>query len=123
MFFLLNKCLHFFYKKKLYVCNDGISAEAASLLADILLKDGCPRMETFNFYNNMCGNGGASAIARIVNECPTIQDFRYSATRSNPVGGAAITQSLTALSNLKKLDLCDTNLGFDNVGETIAQII
>ena len=41
------------------MCNDGLSAEACRLVADLLLSaeeggEGCPPLETLHFYNNMC---------------------------------------------------------------------
>lgn len=38
----------------------------------------------------MSGDGGAKAIARIVEACPELTDFRFSATRSTPVGCESI---------------------------------
>ena len=53
-------------KQKLYLCNDGIAAESVDLIANTLLDGGCPPLRTFHFYNNMSGNVGAVALARIV---------------------------------------------------------
>lgn len=64
------------------MCNCGLSAEAVSLLAEILSEGGMPPLSTFHFYNNMSGDGGALAIAIIVSLSPYLVDFRFSATRS-----------------------------------------
>jgi Ran GTPase-activating protein 1 len=89
--------------QRLFVCNNGLSAEAGELLAKILLReDGtapecskCPALQLLHFYNNMSGDGGAKAVARIVEACPTLTDFRFSATRSTPVG----CESIAAVSD------------------------
>ena len=137
-------CLHL---QRLYVCNNGLSAEAAELLSKILMRDAtvvgieavgtdvevdaqtaepaegavastaeaetdadvaagtasttatsgsqvkkCPPLQVLHFYNNMSGDGGAKAVAGIVKACPQLHDFRFSATRSTPVGCEAIAE-------------------------------
>ena len=84
------------------MCNNGLSAEAGELLAKIILREeGAPEgskvpvLKLFHFYNNMSGDGGAKAIARIVQACPELSDFRFSATRSTPVGCESIAAVLT----------------------------
>jgi Ran GTPase-activating protein 1 len=52
--------------KRLYACNNGLSADACVLVSELLLKDGCPELTTLHFYNNMSGDGGAVAIAGTV---------------------------------------------------------
>jgi Ran GTPase-activating protein 1 len=49
--------------KRLYACNNGLSADACVLVAELLLESGCPELTTLHFYNNMSGDGGAAAIA------------------------------------------------------------
>jgi Ran GTPase-activating protein (RanGAP) involved in mRNA processing and transport len=85
-------------RQRLLVCNNGLSAEAGELLAKILLREGeyategakVPSLKLFHFYNNMGGDGAAKAVARIVDACPQLEDFRFSATRSTPVGCESI---------------------------------
>ena len=85
------------------MCNNGLSAEAAELLAKILIREAsvvgatdgettktCPPLELLHFYNNMAGDGGARAIANIVVACPQLLDFRFSATRSTVAGCESI---------------------------------
>ena len=79
-----------------------MSAEAASLIADIIVGEEhsianslslrtVPPLNTFHFFNNMSGDGGAKAIARIIKACGgTLNDIRFSATRSMEAGCAAI---------------------------------
>lgn len=84
------------------MCNNGLSAEAAELLVKILIREAsvlgegeaarkrCPPLELLHFYNNMSGDGGAKAVAQIVEASPQLLDFRFSATRSTPVGCESI---------------------------------
>lgn len=93
--------------QKLYVCNDGLSAEASETLHEILIKDGMPPLKVFHFYNNMSGDGGAIAVGNIVRACPQLLDFRFSATRSRRPGCLAVAKALTTLTDLTTLDLGD----------------
>jgi Ran GTPase-activating protein 1 len=64
--------------QRLFVCNNGMSAEAVQLLSEALLagEKGCPPLTTLHLYNNMCGNGGATAIASVLRQTPGLVDFR-----------------------------------------------
>ena len=93
--------------QKLYVCNDGLSAEASETLAEILLRDGCPPLSVLHFYNNMSGDGGAVAVGSIVRASLQLTDFRFSATRSQRSGCGAVAKSLLDLTHLTSLDLSD----------------
>ena len=97
----------------LKVCNCGLSAEAASLLAEVLSADDMPPLNTFHFYNNMSGNDGALAIAIIISLCPDLMDLRFSATRSMNSGCMAVAESLNKLTKLRKLDMSDNTFGED----------
>jgi Ran GTPase-activating protein 1 len=108
--------------KRVFILNNGISHEAAKLIAKIIIEEGsgCPDLELFNFYNNMCGNEGAEAISTIAKACPNLIDFRYSATRSNSEGMAHIASAVCDLEKLQRLDLADNTIG-EEVGEELAQ--
>lgn len=93
--------------QRIYLCNNGLSAEACQLVSEILREGGCPPLTLLNFYNNMSGDGGAIAISSLLLECPQLQDFRFSATRVAPVGCLVISEALASLSSLTKLDLAD----------------
>lgn len=84
---LKGKCI-----EKLYLCNNGLSADACNKVSDIVLKDGCPPLQLFHFYNNMAGDGGAIAISRLICEAKQLQDFRFSATRSFNEGCSSIAE-------------------------------
>lgn len=68
----------------------------------------------------MCGNGGAAAVAKVVEKSSMLVDLRYSATRSNADGMALIATSILNLTNLVRLDLADNTFG-DEVGEQLAE--
>mmetsp|Transcript_8730 Transcript_8730/g.14531 ORF Transcript_8730/g.14531 Transcript_8730/m.14531 type:complete len:444 (+) Transcript_8730:31-1362(+) len=115
--------------KRLYVCNNGLSAEAAELLAKILLRQTenatgtCPALQVLHFYNNMAGDGGAKALAEIVVACSSsLEDFRFSATRSTKAGCESIASALASVPNLQKLDLCDNNFN-GKTGELLVEAL
>lgn len=94
-----------------YFCNNGISAAAAQVIADDVLlfrgADAPTKLETFHFYNNMSGDGGAEALARLLPRCPRLTDLRFSATRAQRKGSLAFAKALASLTQLKKIDLSD----------------
>ena len=100
--------------QRLYVCNNGLSAEAAVLLAQLLMDGGCPPLTLLHFYNNMSGDGGAVAIGDIVKACPQLEDLRFSATRSHSEGCKAIARAVATVGGtLRRLDLSDNNFNSD----------
>lgn len=105
--------------EKLYVCNNGMAAESGELLAEILLEGGSPPLKLLHFYNNMSGNGGAVAIAKILEANPQITDLRFSATRAGNEGCLAVTKALASLQSLESVDISDNNFG-DEAGEQLA---
>jgi Ran GTPase-activating protein 1 len=118
--------------KKLYFCNNGLSAEASELITDILLQqngygqDGsrsCPPLEILHFYNNMSGTVGAQSSSQIILAITnTLRDFRYSATRSGTEGCLPIAQALCQTSNLTHLDVSDNSFG-EEVLDALASAI
>lgn len=84
--------------------------ESVELIASVLLEGGAPPpLKLFHFYNNMAGDGGATALSTIVSSCPHVIDFRFSATRAGMTGCLAIASSLSTLTELVHLDLNDCN--------------
>ena len=63
--------------ERLYICNNGLSAESCVLIAELLIEKGCPPLKLLHFYNNMSGNGGAVAFSKIIEACPQLEDLRY----------------------------------------------
>lgn len=104
--------------RHLSLMNDGLSGDAAEQLAAILLgspeaAENCPPLQVFHYHNNMSGDEGAIAVARIVKCCPNLRDFRFSTTRSKQKGCLHIAQSLQSLSTaaFEGLDLSDNSFG------------
>ena len=60
----------------------------------ILENGGYPKLKLLNFYNNMSGDGGAIAAAKILRNMPQLQNFRYSATRAAALGSQTIAEVL-----------------------------
>lgn len=83
--------------ENVYFCNNGMSAEAAALICELLLqstddnneeieksneKQSPPPLKILHFFNNMSGNGGGVAIAKLITACSkTLTNIRFSATR------------------------------------------
>jgi Ran GTPase-activating protein 1 len=95
--------------ERLFVCNNGMSAAAASLIADILLFRGAAptKLTQFHFFNNMSGNGGALALVRVLAASPGLVDFRFATTRAGREGSAAVATALAHCPALMRLDLSD----------------
>ncbi|GAB9466267.1 Ran gtpase-activating protein 2 [Globisporangium polare] len=94
-----------------YFCNNGISAAAAAVIADeVLLYRGSEtptKLETFHFYNNMSGDGGAIALAKLLPLSPALRDLRFSATRAQRAGSLEFAKALSSLHKLERIDLSD----------------
>ena len=100
--------------KRLTFNNDGLSAEAMNEIRDLLLFRGSDQptvLEKLHFWNNMSGDGGASAIASVVSLSPNLIDFRLSSTRCGSEGGTDLLQALSTRSTLQHLDLSDNTFG------------
>eukprot|EP01036_Dinobryon_divergens_P024484 gene24484-32935_t len=99
------------FLQRLYMCNDGLSAEAMVLIASILSEGGCPPLRVLHFYNNMSGSDGAKAALEIVKQCPLLENFRYSGTRPGAAGCIAIAEAIHSVTKLKRIDVADDNFG------------
>jgi len=104
--------------RHLSLMNDGLSGAAAEQLAAILLgtpeaPENCPPLQIFHYHNNMSGDEGAIAVARIVKCCPELRDFRFSTTRSKQKGCLHVANALQSLetSSFENLDLSDNSFG------------
>ncbi|OQR85816.1 hypothetical protein ACHHYP_11335 [Achlya hypogyna] len=100
--------------ERLFLCNNGLSADSAQVIADVLLfrgKDVPTKLKTFHFYNNMSGDGGAKALATLLPHCPELEDLRFSTTRSQREGCRVFAAALGSLRNLKRVDLSDNTFG------------
>lgn len=70
----------------MYVCNNGLSAEAVNLLGEVLSANDSSLLHLLHFYNNMSGTEGAKHFSRILRAHPNLEDVRFSATRAGPEG-------------------------------------
>lgn len=93
--------------EKLYVCNNGLAAETAVLISEILLENGCPDLKLLHFYNNMSGDDGAIAVGGIIKCLPSLNNLRFSGTRSQKKGCFAIADAICSITTLKYLDIAD----------------
>lgn len=114
-------------------CNDGLSESTMAEVADLLTGnsgeggvDGedepsiCENLKKIHFYNNMSGDKGCEAFARILEGCNrgNLVDVRFSGTRATRVGSQLISNALDGLgeegvANMERLDLADNTFGPD----------
>jgi len=126
--------------ERLLLCNNGLSEASMNEVADILC--GTSEMDTegeeeekrmgsrltqLHFYNNMSGNGGCQAFARILSTCSeTLEDIRFSGTRAGREGSLWISKALEQLGgkiiHLKYLDLADNTFGTEG-GSILAKAL
>ena len=103
------------FLERIYFCNNGISATATELIVEEVLlwrgEDIPTKLTVLHFYNNMSGDGGAVALAKVLPLCPQLTDLRFSATRAGKTGSRIFAQAMSSLHFLTRLDLCDTTLG------------
>lgn len=97
--------------EKVYFCNNGMSAEAAGLIGE-LIAESKPPLALLHFFNNMSGNGGGFALGKLITSCgSTLRDIRFSATRCMEEGCAAMLEALNDVQTLVHLDIGDNNFG------------
>ncbi len=83
------------YGQKLYVCNNGLSSEAVSLLSSILENNDTSLLRLLHFYNNMSGTEGAKHFSVLLKLHPNLEDVRFSATRAGPEGCVEVAKVST----------------------------
>lgn len=108
--------------EQLTLCNNGLSEYSMEEIADILLEGSedmdedciCERLTKIHFFNNMSGNKGCEAFARILSKTNSrLIDVRYSGTRAGREGSMILASALDNLTmkNLQRLDLADNSFG------------
>jgi len=108
--------------ERLTLCNNGLSEYSMAEVADILLQGSedmdedciCERLTKIHFYNNMSGNKGCEAFARILSKTNhRLIDVRYSGTRAGREGSTILASALDNpnMKNLQRLDLADNSFG------------
>lgn len=108
--------------KRLYVCNDGMSTAATHSVVDLLLFRAPTLLTTFHFHNNMSGDSGAEAIARLVENSPHLRDLRFSGTRTTQTGTLVVLKAIQKITTLERLDFADNVLSGEN-GAELAQAV
>jgi len=116
---------------RLSLCNNGLSEQSMKEVATILCagEDGdendasdseniCQRLTKIHFFNNMSGNGGCEAFARILSKCSDkLTNIRFSGTRAGRDGSMMVAAAFESindkLDNLQHLDLADNYFGQD----------
>eukprot|EP00565_Helicotheca_tamesis_P008513 CAMPEP_0185725720 /NCGR_PEP_ID=MMETSP1171-20130828/1910_1 /TAXON_ID=374046 /ORGANISM="Helicotheca tamensis, Strain CCMP826" /LENGTH=505 /DNA_ID=CAMNT_0028393913 /DNA_START=44 /DNA_END=1561 /DNA_ORIENTATION=+ len=109
--------------ERLSLCNNGLSGTSMQEVADILTDGGeddeivCERLKKIHFFNNMSGDVGCVAFARILSRCTgRLTDVRFSGTRAGSEGSALIASILEGMGdekvkNIERLDLADNSFG------------
>jgi len=107
--------------QELWFNNNGISAECAAVIAEIVLSNNPTNLRLFHFHNNMSGPKGAEHLASIVANSPKLEDLRFSGTRCLSEGSLAFAKGIAELHEkqlaaggkglFKKLDLADNCFG------------
>jgi Ran GTPase-activating protein 1 len=101
--------------------NNGISAECAAVIEEIVLSVNPTKLRMFHFHNNMSGPGGAVHLGSIIENSPLMTDIRFSGTRAlrdGSVAFAACVQRLAAKQHaggaaglFVSIDLADNTFG------------
>ena len=106
--------------ESLQLCNNGLSETSMEEVSDILLNSGvCGNMKRLHFFNNMSGDGGCTAFARIIQKCScNLIDIRFSGTRAQREGSLNVALALKHLfckegCSIEHLDLADNSFGVD----------
>jgi Ran GTPase-activating protein (RanGAP) involved in mRNA processing and transport len=106
--------------QRLYLCNDGLSAESMEILNEIVLADNgriAKSLTDLQLDQNMIGVEGAKLVGEFVSECTKLKKFTYVGCRPEPDGTLAICEGLFAMTEktenpvLCHLDLDDCTIG------------
>lgn len=99
--------------KSLSLCNNGLAADAGTLITKALLETNPTALVKLHFHNNLLETAGAVALAPVVSNSPNLTDFRFSSLRLSRDGSVHICKSLrTAVSTtLTSLDISDNAFG------------
>lgn len=111
--------------QRLSLCNNGLASQTMHELADILTEDAengsdsacvAENLTKIHFYNNMSGDGGCAAFARILSRCTSaLDDIRFSGVRGGREGSQVVASALAAMGdnvrNIRRLDFADMTFG------------
>ena len=106
--------------QRLSLCNNGLSEASMEEVADILTSSDqdedfiCENLTKIHFFNNMSGDKGCEAFARILSQTTDkLVDVRFSGTRTGRDGSILLANALDrdSFKHVKKLDLADNSFG------------
>eukprot|EP00937_MAST-01D_sp_MAST-1D-sp2_P008289 g8289.t1 len=97
--------------EELWFNNNGISAECAAVIAEIVTAVRPTQLRLFHFFNNMSGPKGAASLAQVVELSPLLQDLRFSGTRCLSEGSLAFAQGVAALARIQRADPANAGAG------------
>ncbi|KAK8794750.1 hypothetical protein WA158_001731 [Blastocystis sp. Blastoise] len=96
---------------EILLINDGLSADSCKIITNIFKETAPMTLKKLHFHNNMSGNDGAIAISEALSCTPSLEDFRWSCTRTGEEGALALSRALGSLPHLKKLYIGDNYFG------------
>lgn len=111
--------------QRLSLCNNGLASQTMHELADILTEDAedgsdsacvAENLTKIHFYNNMSGDEGCAAFARILSRCTSaLEDVRFSGVRGGREGSQVVASALATMGdsvrNIRRLDFADMTFG------------
>eukprot|EP00166_Cyanidium_caldarium_P005010 ctg_572.g256 len=110
--------------ERLYLCNNGLAADAARLIVSLLLPDDQKlALRKLHLFNNLLQDEGAEALAPLVAHSPHLEDLRFSALRVSRRGSVSMSRALTeGTRRLRRLDWSDNTLGEEG-GAALAEAL
>ena len=102
--------------------NCGISGEAAETIAEYLLADEITALRTLLLHNNMAGEKGAQAIARVIAASPELEHIQFASCRMTRAGGVALVAAMEGLTTLRHIDIHDA-MGGEETTEKLIEVL
>eukprot|EP00636_Phaeomonas_parva_P006422 CAMPEP_0118856496 /NCGR_PEP_ID=MMETSP1163-20130328/3943_1 /TAXON_ID=124430 /ORGANISM="Phaeomonas parva, Strain CCMP2877" /LENGTH=445 /DNA_ID=CAMNT_0006789611 /DNA_START=52 /DNA_END=1389 /DNA_ORIENTATION=- len=102
--------------RRLYLENNGLSAEACALIAEVLMFRGEEEelpLTLFHFHDNMCGDLGGVNLSKLVAKLTQVTSLRFSKTRCGREGCAAIAAAVASCEALEVANFEDVTFGGD----------
>lgn len=99
--------------EELFLCNNGLAADAGSLITASVLETSPTNLVKLHFHNNLLETAGSVALAPIVENSPRLEDFRFSSLRLGREGTVRICEALRPrlAETLRCLNISDNTFG------------
>lgn len=99
--------------EELLLCNNGLAADAGSLITASVLETSPTNLVKLHFHNNLLETAGSVALAPIVENSPRLEDFRFSSLRLGREGTVRICEALRPrlTETLRCLNVSDNTFG------------